>query len=139
MVQIIAGNKGKGKTRCLLEMANKKIKEAEGSVVYLDKSTNHMYELSNKIRLINVNNFPILDSHAFIGFVSGIISQDHDIEEIYLDNFLKLACLEDQDETETLQLLEKLGKKYSVNFVLGISKDASELPEAFRKDVIVAL
>ncbi len=139
MVQIIAGNKGKGKTRCLLEMANNKIKEAEGSVVYLDKSTKHMYELNNKVRLINVNEFPILDSHGFIGFISGILSSDHDIEEMYLDNFLKLSCLEDEDETETLLLIDKLGKKYSVNFVLGISKDADELPEQFQKDVIVAL
>ena len=54
MVQIIAGDKGKGKTKYLLDKANQSIKDARGSVVYLDKSSKHMYELSNKIRLVNV-------------------------------------------------------------------------------------
>ena len=55
MVQIIAGKKGKGKTKHLLDMANAAIKGANGTVVYLDKSAQHMYELNNRIRLINVN------------------------------------------------------------------------------------
>ena len=38
MVQIIAGKKGKGKTKHLLDMANAAIKGASGTVVYLDKS-----------------------------------------------------------------------------------------------------
>ena len=46
MVQIIAGRKGKGKTKYLLDMANTAVKEAKGSVVYLDKSSKHMYELN---------------------------------------------------------------------------------------------
>ena len=46
MVQIIAGKKGKGKTKHLLDMANAAIKGANGTVVYLDKSAQHMYELN---------------------------------------------------------------------------------------------
>ena len=42
MVQIIAGRKGKGKTKHLLDMANSGIKAATGSIVYLDKSSKHM-------------------------------------------------------------------------------------------------
>ena len=59
MVQIIAGRKGKGKTKYLLDMANTAVKEAKGSIVYLDKSSKHMYELNNKIRLINVAEFSV--------------------------------------------------------------------------------
>ena len=80
MVQLIVGKRGKGKTKQLLDKANSVVKEANGSVDFLDKSAQHMYELSNKIRLINVNEFPIDSEDAFIGFVSGIISQDHDLE-----------------------------------------------------------
>lgn len=39
MVQLIVGEKGKGKTKVLLDKANNGVKEAKGSVVYLDKST----------------------------------------------------------------------------------------------------
>ncbi len=139
MVQIIAGIKGKGKTKRLLDMANTAVKDARGSVVYLDKSSKHMYELSNKIRLINVSEFNIMTSDGFIGFVSGIISQDHDLEIMFLDSFLKLSCLEGEDITPVIDALEKIGDKYNVRFVLSISADVEDLPENAKKDVLVSL
>ena len=57
MIQIIAGEKGKGKTKILLDKVNAEIQTAKGSIIYLDKNTKHMYELNNKIRLINVREF----------------------------------------------------------------------------------
>ena len=139
MVQIIAGIQGKGKTKRLLDMANTAVKDARGSVVYLDKSSKHMYELSNKIRLINVGEFNIMTSDGFIGFVSGIISQDHDLEIMFLDSFLKLSCLEGEDMTPVIDALEKIGDKYNVRFVLSISADVDELPENAKKDVLLSL
>ena len=56
MIQLIIGEKGKGKTKILLDMANKQIKSVNGNIVYLDKSKQHMYELNNRIRLIDVKN-----------------------------------------------------------------------------------
>ena len=139
MVQIIAGRKGKGKTKHLLDMANDSIKKAIGSIVYLDKSSKHMYELNNRVRLINVNEFPILTSQGFVGFISGIISQDHDIETMFLDSFLKLACLEGEDISETVAALENLSAKYDVNFVLSVSMDGGEMPEQVQKDIVISL
>lgn len=139
MVQIIAGKKGKGKTKHLLEKANAAINDSKGSIVYLDKSSKHMYELSNKIRLINVKGYDLSDSSGFIGFVCGIISQDHDLEVMFLDSFLKLACLEGADISETISKLEEIGEKYHVTFVLSVSMDADELPENAKKDVIISL
>lgn len=139
MVQIIAGKKGKGKTKHLLDRANSAIRDSKGSIVYLDKSSKHMYELSNKIRLINVNEYPITNSEGFIGFICGIISQDHDLEMMFLDSFLKLSCLEGQDITETIATLEKIGEKYHVTFVLSVSMDAENMPENAKADVVVSL
>ncbi|MEY8337294.1 twitching motility protein PilT [Lachnospiraceae bacterium 62-35] len=139
MVQIIAGEKGKGKTKHLLNKANQAIKESNGSIVYLDKSSKHMYELNNKIRLINVNEYPITSSESFLGFLCGIISQDYDLEMMFLDSFLKLSCLEGQDISDTITTLEKIGEKYHVTFVLSVSKDKDKLPENAQKDVIISL
>ena len=139
MVQIISGAKGKGKTKYLLDMANTAVKESKGSIVYLDKSSKHMYELNNKIRLINVNEYPITSSEAFIGFICGIISQDYDLEMMFFDSFLKLSCLEGEDITDTISTLEKLGEKYHVTFVLSVSRDKDKLPENAQKDVIISL
>lgn len=139
MIQIIAGNKGKGKTKHLLDMANSVVKTAQGSVVYLDKSSKHMYELNNQIRLINVAEYPIASSQGFIGFICGILSQNRDIEDMFLDSFLKLASLEGEDVTETIDELAKISDKYSVNFILSVSKDAHEIPEKFQSSIVVSL
>ncbi len=139
MVSIIAGEKGKGKTKILLEKANEAVSKANGSVIYLDKSSKHMYELNNKIRLINVSEFPIMSADGFIGFLSGLISSDHDIEAIFLDSFLKLAVLEGADITSAIDRIETLGEKYGITFVISVSTDVSNLPENAKKNVTVAL
>lgn len=139
MVQIIAGKKGKGKTKYLLDMANNAVKDSKGSIVYLDKSAKHMYELSNKIRLINVAEFPVHNSEGFIGFISGILSQDHDLETMFLDSFLKLSCSEGEDISATVAELDEVSKKYHVNFVLSVSMDGDELPASAKDMVLVAL
>ena len=139
MVQIIAGKKGKGKTKHLLDMANAAIKGANGTVVYLDKSAQHMYELNNKVRLIDVSGFPVKNADEFVGFICGILSQDHDLEQMYLDSFLKLACLEGADIEETYKTLETISEKYHVKFVLSISMNAADLPECAKESVVVSL
>ena len=137
MVELIVGKKGKGKTKVLLDKVNGAVKEANGSIVYLDKSTKHMYELNNKVRLIDVSGFPIKNADEFVGFICGILSQDH--EQIYLDSFLKVAKLEGKDVTSTLEQLESIGTQFNVTFIISMSLDKEELPEIFHEKVIVAL
>ncbi|MCR4763651.1 MAG: twitching motility protein PilT [Lachnospiraceae bacterium] len=139
MVQLIVGEKGKGKTKCLLEKVNEEIRNILGNVVFLDKSPKHMYELNNKIRLIVVPDFNIETPEAFLGFVAGIISQDHDLQQMYFDSFLKIACLEDKDISETVDKLKKLSDKYKVDMFLSVSTDKQDLPEHLRNDVIISL
>ena len=139
MVELIVGKKGKGKTKVLLDKVNGAVKEANGSIVYLDKSTKHMYELNNKVRLIDVSGFPIKNADEFVGFICGILSQDHDLEQIYLDSFLKVSKLEDADVTDTLEQLNKTSEKYGISVVVSISLDKEELPEALQDKIAVAL
>lgn len=139
MVQLIVGNKGKGKTKHLLDKVNSEVQQVSGSIVYLDKSTKHMYELNNKIRLIDVSSYLISDAAEFVGFVSGIISQDHDLQQMYFDSFLKIACLEGIDIEPVVKKLEKLSEAFGVDFVLSVSMDAEQLPASVKDKVIVSL
>ena len=139
MVQLIVGNKGKGKTKHLLDKVNAQVLEATGNIVYLDKNTKHMYELNNKVRLINVSDYMVTSSEEFVGFLSGIISQDHDLQMMFLDNFLSIAYLEDKDITPVVDKLEKLGESFGVDFVLSVGVNAEDLPEALKEKVIVSL
>ncbi len=139
MVELIVGKKGKGKTKVLLDRVNSAVKEANGSIVYLDKSTKHMYELNNKVRLIDVSSYPLKNADEFVGFICGIISQDHDLEQIYLDSFLKVSKLEDADITDTIEQLNKIGEKYGISVVVSISLDKEELPATLQDKIAVAL
>lgn len=139
MISIISGAKGKGKTKYLLAQVNDAVKEANGSIVYLDKSAKHMYELSNKVRLINVAEYPIASADAFVGFLCGVLSQDSDIEKMYVDSFLKVSYAEGTDISELVSTLDVIGKQFAVDFVLSVSMDAEALPESVKPYVTISL
>ncbi len=139
MVQLIVGQKGKGKTTEILSKANEEIKTASGSIVFIDRNSAHMYELSNKIRLIDMSRYPITSSDEFIGFISGIISQDHDLQSMYLDGFLKCARLEGSDITDTILKLDKVSSMFNINFIISVSLDKDELSEEIRDKVLISL
>ena len=139
MVELIVGKKGKGKTKVLLDKVNSAVNDVSGNIVYLAKSTKHMSALNNKVRLIDVTSCPVKNSDEFVGFISGFLSQDHDLEQIYLDSFLKIARLEGLDIASTLEQLDEIGKQFSVKFVISVSLDKEELPQSYTENVSVAL
>ena len=98
-----------------------------------------MYELNNKIRLIDASTYPLRNSDEFIGFICGIISQDHDIEQMSLDSFLKVSKLEGENITDCIAQLENICKLYNITFVLSVSLDKEELPESVQDKIIIAL
>ena len=139
MVQLIVGEKGKGKTKVLLDKVNTEVKEANGTLVYLDKSRKHMYELNNKVRLIDMSDYDIQNSSEFLGFLSGVVSQDNDLERMYLDSFIKISRVTEEAFADVMARLKDLGEKYNVSFVLSVSKDEKELPESVKEMILVSI
>ena len=139
MIEIIAGENGKGKTKPLLDRVAAAVKEAPGNIVFLDKSAKHMYELHNRVRLINVADYPITNCDEFMGFICGIASQDNDLEEMYLDSFLTIANLDSQSLTPAIEKLDIISEKYGIKFVLSVSCDPKELPECAKARLVVSL
>ena len=140
MVEIISGEKGKGKTKYLLDKVNNDIKNVDGSVVYIDKNTKHMYELDSKIRLINMGDYPIESTDEFLGFLSGVLSQNSDIQEVFLDSFLTVSYINDNDGfSKALSKLNKICDMFEVKFVLSVSKNEKDLPADAKSKIIVSL
>ena len=108
MIEIISGVKGKGKTKILIQKVNEDIKQTSGSIVYLDKNNKHMYELSNRIRLIEVPEYNIDNADMFTGFIAGIVSQDHDLDKVYLDSFLTIAKIDDSNFERIVNTLKAM-------------------------------
>ena len=139
MIQLIIGEKGKGKTKILLDMANKQIKSVNGNIVYLDKSKQHMYEVSNKVRLIDVKNYPVDSRDTFLGFLCGIISQDNDLEWMYLDSFLTLARISAEEVEDALDRIDRISTSYHVDFVISVSITRDQVPERFAENIVSEL
>mgnify|MGYP007069973811 CR=1 FL=1 len=140
MIQLIVGAKGKGKTKHLLEKVNNAVKTVDGNIVYLDKNSKHMYELKNRIRLINTSEFPFTSTDEFFGFLCGIVSQDHDLQEVYLDSFMDIAFIKDKDSIEgVLDKFDKISNQFDVDFIVSVTMEPDEVPEKYKSHVIVAL
>lgn len=141
MIQIICGEKGKGKTKILLDKVNADVISAKGSIVYLDKNTKHMYELSNKVRLINVKDYCIENEKEFLGFICGLISQDHDLEKVFLDSFMVIANFENKVECleSVLDKIDLISTKFNVDFIISLGLTKPQIPEKYQEKIIVAL
>ena len=139
MIQLIVGEEGKGKTKHLLDKVNNEIKEATGNIVFLDRSSKHMFELNNKVRLINVREYDFADVSEFIGFIYGITSQDHDMQQMYIDGIMKLAKLDKDSLEVVVKRLDKISEKFGFDIIISASIDESKLSDDLKKLVIVSL
>ena len=133
MVRLIAGGKGKGKTKYILDRANKEAKDSDGVIIYLDKNSKHMFELDRNIRLINVREYPVAGFDVLMGFICGLISGNTDIQSIYFDSFLTLANLEDQDPSDAIDKMIVLSDRLGVEFIISLSMGIEELDDRFKE------
>lgn len=129
MIKVFYGKKGMGKTKLMLDTANSLISKSVGNVVYLDDSNELLVKLSHKIRFINVLDYPIKGSDAFLGFLCGVSSQNYDIETIFIDG-LTYIVNEDISSLRTffegVAFIEKAG---NVNFYISINGDENNIPD----------
>lgn len=140
MVELIVGEKGTGKTKILMAKANDDVKVTGGNTVYLDINNKHMYELSHRIRLLNVQEYNIHSSDMFLGFIYGIISQDYDLDKMFLDNFMSIACISNVEEAEKLITeITKISEKSEIDFIISLTANKDALPDALKDLVTVAL
>ena len=136
MIKIIAGNKGSGKTKRLIDMTNDVAKTASGNVVFLDKDNSYMYEIDRAVRFVNVNDYHVSSAEMFLGFLGGMLASNYDISTIFVDAFLKLVKVDLVDADWFFASLEEYGKKHDVTFVLSVSADPEALPEFCKSYVI---
>lgn len=139
MVKLVLGTKGKGKTKYMLEHANAEAKESDGLVIYLDKNSEHMFQLDRLIRLINVKEFPVNTFESLIGFVCGLVAGNSDIVSIYFDSFLILGEMNAEDAVEAVRKMLVLSDKLGCDFTISVSVDESAFPEEFKEHVVQAL
>lgn len=135
MIKFILGPSGSGKTKWLIDEANKDKREGTGNIVFIDTDDSHIFTLDYQVRLINAANYHITTTERLLGFLSGIVSRDYDIEKIYIDGIYEIVEIDDKRLNEFAQNLAQLSKEASVDFYIGMNYEKrEELPEAFRAD-----
>ena len=137
MIQILIGEKGEGKTKRLIDMSNEAGKLSDGHIVFIDDDNRHMYDLHYNIRFVDTTGFRMEDQRIFFGFICGILSQDGDIEKIYIDGLNNIIkYMTDDDLFAFINELERLSEKANVDFIMTISRNKETVPEAIKSYLI---
>ncbi len=134
MVQILAGEKGEGKTKRLIDMANEASKNANGTVVFVDDDNKQMYNLHYSVRFVETKKFIMEDPTVFKGFICGILSQNSDIEKIYVDGLNHLIdTVTDEEFAVFLNDLNAICEEAETDLTLIVSRKKELLPAEIAK------
>ncbi len=134
MVKLVIGHKGTGKTKKMIDMANSSLDHVNGSVVFINKNHRLMYDLKYRIRVICMEDFEqITNIDEYIGFILGIISQDHDIEQIYIDSILRHAGVKLEDLDSFFARLSQISEAFGPEFIVSVSADREQIEDIVKK------
>lgn len=133
MVKFILGAKGIGKTRWLVDNANKEMKEGNGNIAFIDVDDDHIFTLNYSVRLINAMEFNILNIESLYGFLCGVIGMDYDLEKIYVDSIYKVIDLGMEDLERLVKDLTKIGEKFETEFYINLEYSLDEMPESLKE------
>lgn len=136
MIQVIAGKKGSGKTKRILDMANLATKDSRHDIVFIDDDNRYMFDLRHEVRFINASEYDLSNDQMFMGLLCGLVAQNFDLGLICIDAFKKLIKNELETTEWFFQRLETISEKHGVNFAISVSADVDELPEFIKKYVI---
>ena len=131
MVELLIGKKGTGKTKALIEKVNNALTVAKGNVVFISNDTNrNIFDVKSKARMADTSEFEIKSYDEFLGFISGIISRDFDITNIFVDGIFKIVGSDNLDGFESfLNRLETMSQNFEITFVI----DAETAPDYIKK------
>ncbi len=129
MVRFIIGEQGTGKTKVMIDMANMAVKDTKGYIVYIDRDTNHVYDLDRSLRFVNAGEFCIENLETFYGFLCGIISQNFDAEKIFIDGLKVISIADDVCLNDFIKNIEKLYEEFGVSFIISVSKAENDVPD----------
>ena len=136
MIGVIFGEKGTGKTKRLLQHANRTAMDAKGSLVFIDDDNSYMFDLNSSIRFINAAQYGIESPKMLYGFLCGISAQDFDLEYVYIDGFLNFVHHDLASLEGLFSDLRAFSERHNVNIILSISGNRDMLPPFMREMVL---
>ena len=133
MLKLIIGLKGSGKTKTIVEMANAKLAETNGCVVFIEKGDKLIHEIKHQARLLNTDEYLINDGEKLYGFVAGNYGSNYDVSDIFIDSALKICGNDVNEFSAFLDNVAAFASTHPVNFVITSSIAEADLPEKFKQ------
>ncbi len=134
MIKVLIGKKGSGKTKTLIENVNSVAGEANGNVVFISNDTKrHIFDIKHEARLVDTSAFILKTYDEFYGFLCGLISNDFDITNIFVDSIFKIVGDTLDGAEKFFDDVSKLGEQYDIEFMFTLSMDAEVAPEYIKK------
>lgn len=135
MIQVFCNKRGSGKTKNLIDLANSQLCKAKGDSVYIDDDDSYTTQIDRRIRFISTKEFDILDYQGFYGMLCGIISENYDIENIYIDGVFNIESSMLKDSAKWFKKIYELSKKFAINVYMNINYEKQEIPDFIRQYV----
>ena len=136
MIQVFCAKRGAGKTKRLIELANEHLSKAKGDSVYIDDDARRMMQLKGKMRFINTNELGVIDCDSFYGLLCGVISQNYDVENIYIDALSSIVTKNMSESAKLFGKLKEFSQKFNLNLYINLNCECSdELPDLIREYV----
>ena len=132
MIKLIMGLKGTGKTKQIVDLANKTLETANGSVVFVEKGNALIHEVKYQARLVDTDEYQIKGGTALFGFISGIIASDHDAKDIFVDQGMKICEYDADDFAAFVDAVAKVADAHDVSITLTASIDPEAAPEILK-------
>ena len=132
MVTLIAGKKGSGKSKDIVNRANSDMLASKGNMIFIDDDNRAMYDLHHDVRFINLSEFPVTNTCELLGFVCGLISNNYDIEKIFIDGIMNTVKMTEEELTVWFSRIEDLANAHEIHFVITLNYE-KEMPEKLKK------
>jgi thymidine kinase len=130
MLKLIIGLKGSGKTKQLIELANKAVEISPGHVVCVEKSNKLIFDVNHKVRLVDTEAYQVSNAQELYGLVCGILATNYDVKDLFIDSSLKICGDDVAAWAEFVQRLDAICTKYEVQCTTTSSIDQADLPKA---------
>lgn len=132
MVKLIAGKKGSGKSKEIVNMANANVAMSKGSSIFIDDDKRAMYDLHHDVRFINLGEFPVSQKSELLGFICGLISNNYDIDNIYIDGILNCIDIDMAQLPTWFTKLDDISTAYNIDFTVTLSHEGA-LPDPLKQ------
>ena len=136
MLTLIAGLKGSGKTKLLVERANQAVDTTKGCVVVIEQGPKLMHEIKYQARRVDTDEYGVCGADALYGLLVGTYASNHDVTHIFVDSALKICGGDMKAFGSFMTKTGVLAAKHNIQIFVTASCEGGTLPDEAKKYLV---